>query len=142
MSELSFREMAMGDAADLATVVDFFGDEAHAFFEQGFRYIIGFRDGIAVVGATCDSGYSEFDVESSEESVRVYESMIAEIERLAMDAGASGLCTIAEATTDRPKFIAALVNRGFDGPDCMQLSKSFDESDRLQLANQELASVE
>jgi hypothetical protein len=149
MSKLIFKEMQKGNAADLAQVVDYFGDEAREFFEQGFRYIIGYRNGVAVIGATCNSTFNEFDVESNEGATD-YESMVAEIERLAIGAGATWLNTISDATTDRPKFIAALVNRGFDGPDCTQLTKVFDESaynadresSRMQLLNAELSQTE
>jgi hypothetical protein len=146
MSELIFREMAKGNAEDLAQVVEYFGDEAHEFFEQGFRYIIGYRNNVAIIGATCDSGYNEFDIES-DEGVSVYESMIAEVERLAIGVGATWINTIADATTDRPKFIAGLVNRGFDGLDCCQLKKVLDvdrfdqerEKVKLDIANAELS---
>ena len=148
MSKLIFCELAKDNADDIAEAKAYFGDDADVFLSDGYRYILGYRDGVPIVGATTDFSFSDFDLESNE-SMEVYQAMIEEIERLAISIGTSSINTIAEAIQHRPKFIAALFLRGFSG-DSYQMEKILDrqkydaevEAIRLKRLNAELSEVE
>lgn len=126
MSQLIFKEMVKGNADDLATVVDYFGDDAHQCFEEGYGYLIGFRNGVPVIGATYGYQFSDFDIQSNE-GLEAYQAIIAELERLAISVGAASINTIDEAIQDRPKFISALFLQNFDG-DSHSMEKILDRA--------------
>ncbi len=144
MSKLVFAEMQKDNPDDVDKVVEFFGSHAREWLDVGYRYIIGYRDGQAVVGATCDASYSEIDIETTE-GVETYAAMLGALEQLARGVGSVSIRTSMDAILDRPEFISACISEGFVG-DAVEMTKilyqsKFDSEQakiRLDLVNAEL----
>ena len=147
MSKFIFREMVKGSAEDRAQVVGYFGHhEAEWFDGSGYRHILGYVDGAAVVGVSCDSRYSEVSVMlPSGGNAEHYKAALAELERLAKSVGEASIRTSADDITDNPDYIQACIAQGFSG-DAVEMQKILDagahdaeqEQVRLDLANAEL----
>ena len=144
MSKIVFAEMQKDNANDAEKAVEFFGSHAREWLDVGYRYLLGYRDGNPIVGATADSSYSEIDIESTE-GVEVYAAMLGALEQLARGVGAASIRTSMDAILDRPNFIAACIHQGFVG-DSVEMQKILDaeshdaeqEQVRLDLVNAEL----
>ena len=125
MSKLVFAEMSKDNPDDVGKVVEFFGSHAKEWLEVGYRYVIGYRDGQPIVGATCDASYSEIDIESTE-GVETYSAMLGALEQRARGAGSASIRTSMDAIVDRPDFISACVQQGFQG-DEVEMEKILDQ---------------
>ena len=144
MSKIVFAEMKSGNPDDVDKVVEFFGGHAREWLDVGYRYVIGYRDGKPIVGATCDSSYSEVDIETTE-GVEVYAAMLGALEQLARGVRSASIRTSMDAILDRPEFIAACIAQGFVG-DLVEMRKILDQEAhdaerakvRLDLVNAEL----
>ena len=147
MSKLIFREMVKGSAEDRAQVVGYFGHhEAEWFDGSGYRHILGYVDGAAVVGVSCDRRYREVSVMlPSGGDAEHYKAALAELERLAKSVGSASLKTSADDITDNPDYIAACISEGFAG-DQVEMEKILDQEAhdaemakvRLDILNAEL----
>ena len=147
MSKLIFREMVKGSAEDRAQVVGYFGrHEAEWFDGSGYRHILGYVDGAAVVGVSCDCGYREVSVMlPSGGDAEHYKAALAELERLAKSVGSASLKTSADDITGNPDYIAACISEGFVG-DSVEMEKILDQEAhdaemakvRLDILNAEL----
>ena len=144
MSKLVFAEMSKDNPDDVGKVVEYFGSHAKEWLEVGYRYVIGYRDGQPIVGATCDGSYSEIDIESTE-GMEVYAAMLGALEQRARGVKSASIRTSMDAVLDRPNFIAACIQQGFVG-DLVEMQKILDadahDSElakvRLDLVNAEL----
>ena len=148
MSKLIFREMVKGSAEDRAQVVGYFGHhEAEWFDGSGYRHILGYVDGAAVVGVSCDRRYREVSVMlPSGGDAEHYKAALAELERLARGVGSASLKTSADDFTDNPDYVQACISEGFAG-DADEMVKILDQEAyeaerakvRMDLVNAELS---
>ena len=145
MLKLVFAEMQKDNPDDVAKVVEFFGGHAKEWLNVGYRYILGFVGGKPIVGATCDASYSEIDIESTE-GMEVYAAMLGALEQRARGAGSASIRTSMDAIVDRPDFISACVQQGFQG-DEVEMEKILDQEAhdaemaqvKLEILNAELS---
>ena len=156
MSKLIFREMVKGSPEDRAQVVEFFREDAQEWLDAGYRFILGVMNETSIIMATCDSRFSEIDIEVAtlvniisgrevDVPTDLYEEMLAELERLARSVGATSLKTSDDAIADRMEFIQACYSQGFHGDDVAMvkiLDQEAHEAERakvrLDLVNAEL----
>ena len=147
MSKLIFKEMVKGSPEDRAQVVGFFGHhEAEWFDASGFRHLLGYIDGAAVVGVSCDNRYREVSVMlPSGGNAENYKAALVELERLAKSVGAASIKTCADDITGNADYVQSCISEGFVG-DLVEMTKVLDQSKydteqaqiRLDLVNAEL----
>ena len=148
MSKLIFKEMVKGSPEDRAQVVGYFGKhEAEWFDASGYRHILGFVDGTAVVGVSCDNRYREVSVMlPSGGDAEHYKAALVELERLAKSVGAVSIRTSPDDITDNPDYVSACLAQGFSGDD-VAMEKILDQEAheaelaqvRLEILNAELS---
>ena len=145
MSKLIFTEMVKGSEEDRAQVVEFFREDAQEWLDAGYRFILGVMNETSIIMATCDSRFSEIDIEVAtlvniisgrevDVPTDLYEEMLAELERLARGIGASSLKTSDDALTDRMEFIQACYSQGFAGDDVSMVKILDQEAHEAELA--------